>query len=183
MKTQTETLLSTSKVALCICILVICIAFFYVFGIIIWGYFDSSILQKGTWNYDFYKIRNYSVVKYFISSIMILTPLTFYCLIFINLTLIISKFDMLNPFTMVTANRMTKISYYLVGIFLMGYINMYYFSALIANIDYEKTKIYRIEYYYNLETFFTLMVGLITYIFSLIYKRGIEIQSENDLTV
>jgi hypothetical protein len=86
----------------------------------------------------------------------------------------ISKFNLRNPFTMEVARSLEKISFALLGIWFVTLLNNIYSSLL--------QKITGRPYGNWLSTEFIFMVGLL-FIIATVFKRGVEIQSENDLTV
>jgi Protein of unknown function (DUF2975) len=86
----------------------------------------------------------------------------------------LSKINLTNPFTMEVARTLEKISYLLLGTWIVGMLNGAYREWLIKATG----EIYETEYAGE----FIFMAGLV-FIISQIFKRGVEIQSENDLTV
>ena len=81
---------------------------------------------------------------------------------------------MKNPFTTEVVSRLEKISYYAFGIWL---VTMHY-NAHTAWLM-KKTGELNGNF---ISGEFILMVGLV-YIFSQVFKRGVEIQSDNELTI
>ena len=87
---------------------------------------------------------------------------------------ILSKMNLEQPFTMNFVQKLERISYQLVSI---------WFVAVLAN-GYSKwlTKFTETNYLEEASSEFLFMAGLI-FIISQIFKRGVEIQAENELTV
>lgn len=87
---------------------------------------------------------------------------------------ILSKFSIQNPFTAEVAGRLEKISYAAFGVWLVTMLSNGYTSWLLkATGELHGTW---------LSGEFIFMVGLI-FIISKVFRRGVEIQSENDLTI
>jgi len=99
------------------------------------------------------------------------------CMISYFWFLVIKLFDKLNlknPFSMEIAKHLEKMAYYLFGIFIV---------SVIANGFLEWNFKYFIRVGFRAgHSNFLFMAGII-YIISQIFKRGIEIQQENELTV
>jgi len=87
---------------------------------------------------------------------------------------IVSKINLANPFTIEVANKLETISLVLFGTWIVALINSVHSGWLL-----EVTG----KHYGNEVTGeFLFMAGLV-FIISQIFKRGVEIQSENELTV
>lgn len=95
--------------------------------------------------------------------------------------LVLKLFDRLNlikPFSEDVADHISRISYYAFSIGLLGLIATS-FSRELTKKGFEVSSINR--FWEDSMTF--LMMSAIIFIISLIFKRGIELQKENDLTV
>jgi len=86
----------------------------------------------------------------------------------------LSQFNLRHPFTMDVASRLEQISYWAFGTWVVTMLSNANTSWLL-----KKTGVLHGNW---LSGEFIFMVGLI-YIVSQVFKRGVEIQSENDLTV
>ena len=88
------------------------------------------------------------------------------------------KLNLVKPFSKDVSEQITKISYFSFSVALITFIALHFTQNLIAKG-------------YNISTvgdFFTdsgafLIMATILYIIALIFKKGIELQNENDLTV
>jgi Protein of unknown function (DUF2975) len=87
---------------------------------------------------------------------------------------ILSKFSLRDPFTMEVVRRLEKISYFAFAIWVVTMLSNAYTSWLI--------KISGKLYGNQISGEFIFMVGLV-FIIAQVFKHGVEIQSENDLTV
>lgn len=109
----------------------------------------------------------------FILTISILKAVLFYIVI-----MLMHKMDLSKPFNTFVAQKISQISYMTLSIGLLDYI---------ARILVEKLTIqgYVID---NLNNFWVdsqafIIMGAVIYIIAIIFKKGIEIQTENELTI
>lgn len=86
----------------------------------------------------------------------------------------LSKVNMANPFTTEMVTILEKISYILLGIWIVAVLNNQQVEWLLKQTDITSETLSADE--------FIFMAGLV-FIISQVFKRGVEIQSENDLTV
>jgi hypothetical protein len=87
---------------------------------------------------------------------------------------LISKLNLETPFTMQVANKLERISYILFGTWLITILSNAHMAWLMKLTN---------ELYGNyVSGEFIFMAGVV-FVFSQIFKRGVEIQSENELTV
>jgi hypothetical protein len=86
----------------------------------------------------------------------------------------LSKFNLKNPFTIEVATKLEQISYFAFGTWLITMLYNAHTAWLLKTTG---------ELYGNwISGEFIFMVGLV-FIMSQVFKRGVEIQSENELTV
>ncbi|OJV56475.1 MAG: hypothetical protein BGO31_15440 [Bacteroidetes bacterium 43-16] len=109
----------------------------------------------------------------FVLSISILKALLFYQLI-----ILVSKIDLSKPFNSFVARKILQISYYTLVIGLLSYIARQ--SA--KNMAQHGFATDSLNQFWADSQAFILMAAVI-YIIALIFKKGIDIQNENDLTV
>ena len=125
----------------------------------------SEIYERSKWAY-------YSMYS-FILVIAILKAVLFYVVV-----ILVSKIDLSKPFNSFVSKQISKISYYTLSIGLVSYIAQQSATFLM----------HRGFVTDNLNPFwadsqaFVLMAAVI-YVIATIFKKGIEIQNENDLTV
>ncbi len=86
-----------------------------------------------------------------------------------------SKIKMANPFTAEVSMTIEKISYFILGIWVVSMLFNIYVKKLLKDVipNLQENLI---------STEFILLAGVV-FIFAQIFKRGVEIQSENELTV
>lgn len=125
----------------------------------------SEMYERSKWAY-------YSMYS-FILVIAILKAVLFYVVI-----ILVSKIDLSKPFNSFVSKQISQISYYTLSIGLVSYIAQQFATFLV----------HRGFVTDNLNPFwadsqaFVLMAAVI-YVIATIFKKGIEIQNENDLTV
>ncbi len=138
------------------------------------SFFNPIIANDLYRGLDLYDLRQenmiqYTIVMAFISILTILQSVVWYMLI-----KIIDKIRLENPFTMDVAHRLESISYSLFTIWILAVTG----GGFIAWLG---DKAGKLNDSWNTGDFL-FMAGLV-FIISQIFKRGVEIQSENELTV
>ena len=126
-------------------------------------------------NPDFFTFRQYNS-SYFICAITLkisVTALKSY--IWFKVIDLISKLNLDSPFTTIVAKKLEKISYILLEIAILCIIGKGYMDYISKNISMNISGDFRPQEY--------LFMAGIVYIISQIFKRGVEIQAENELTV
>ncbi len=109
----------------------------------------------------------------FVLSIAILKAHLFY--IVVNL---MRKIDLKHPFNAFVSNQITKIAYYTVSIGVLSHIarqsakNMQKFGYHIDTLN---------QFWVDSQAF--ILMAAVIYLIAVIFKKGVEIQQENDLTV
>jgi len=109
----------------------------------------------------------------FILSIAILKALLFYIVV-----LLMHKMDLTKPFSTFVSEQILQLSYYTLAIGLFSHIarqiakNLAHHGFPTDSLD---------QFWVDSEAF--ILMGAVIYIIAIIFKKGVEIQSENDLTV
>lgn len=91
---------------------------------------------------------------------------------------LLSKFTLSNPFNSFVSEQITQISYYTFSIGILSYIarqttkNLQHYGYAIDNLN---------QFWADSQAF--ILMSAIIYVIAAIFKKGIEIQNENDLTV
>jgi hypothetical protein len=147
-------------------------------GAILVSYVISCVNPEGAKNLymglDLYSLRQSSFWEYSgYVFFMVALPIMKSCVAF-QVIKTLSKFNLKNPFTMEVARRLEKISFVALGTWVVTLLSNVYTSLLM--------KITGKLYGTRLSTEFIFMVGLL-FIIATVFKRGVEIQSENELTV
>lgn len=109
----------------------------------------------------------------FILVISILKAMLFYALI-----LLVTKIDLSKPFNKYVSSQITRISYYTLSIGLLSYIA----RETANNLQHHGYVIDTLDQFWADSQAFILMAAVI-YVIAIIFSRGVELQTENDLTV
>jgi len=147
-------------------------------GAILISYCISCVNPEGAKNIymglNLYDLRQYSFWYYTGSVVfMVVLPLM---KAWISLLVVktLSKFNLQNPFTMEVAGRLEKISLFALATWFVTLLNNIYVSLIMKTTGKNAGNI--------LSTEFIFMVGIL-FIITTVFRRGVEIQSENELTV
>ncbi len=109
----------------------------------------------------------------FILAISILKAYLFYIVI-----RLISKLDLAKPFNSFVSNQITQISYYTLSIGLLSYIA----RQTAKNLLHRGYEIDQLNQFWADSQAFILMAAVV-YVIATIFTKGVEIQTENDLTI
>ncbi len=109
----------------------------------------------------------------FILSISILKAFLFYIVI-----RLMHKMDLTKPFDTFVSNQILKISYYTLSIGLFSFIA----RQIAKNLMHHGFDTDSLNQFWTDNQAFILM-GAVVYIIATIFKKGVDIQNENDLTV
>lgn len=109
----------------------------------------------------------------FVIVIAVLKAILFYLLIELLL-----KLDLSKPFSQFVRRKILQISYYTFSIGILSYIA----GETARNLSHHGYEVDKLEQFWVDSNAFILMAAVI-YVIAQIFKRGIEIQSENELTV
>jgi len=99
------------------------------------------------------------------------------CLFYIVIRLM-HKMDLTKPFNTFVSSQIAQISYYTLSIGLLGYLA----SQFAKNLMHHGFVIENLNQFWTDSQAFILM-GAVIYVIATIFKKGIELQNENDLTV
>ncbi len=124
-----------------------------------------NIYQQNQWSY----YCTYSVII----SLAILKSYLFYVLI-----QLVAKLDLNNPFSTFVADKISTISHITFSLGIMSYVTQQSLENFLGeNYDAKNMN----DFFVDSQAF--IMMAAIIYVISIIFKRGIEIQTENELTV
>jgi hypothetical protein len=127
---------------------------------------DLSEMYKGS------KMSFYGIYS-FILSISILKAVLFYTVI-----RLMHKMDLTKPFSTFVSNQISQISHYTISIGLFSYIarevtkNLMHHGFVTDNLN---------QFWADSQAF--IVMGAVIYIIAIIFKKGVDIQNEIDLTV
>ena len=109
----------------------------------------------------------------FVLVIAILKAVLFYVVI-----MLVSKLDMAKPFNNFTSEKISQISYFTLSVGLLSYIA----QQTAKNLQHRGHEIDQLNQFWADSQAFILMAAVV-YVIATIFKKGLEIQNENDLTV
>lgn len=109
----------------------------------------------------------------FILSISILKAVLFYVVV-----RLMHKMDLAKPFNTYVSNQILQMSYYTIAIGLFSYIA----REIAENLTHQGFITHSLNQFWGDSQAFILM-GAVIYIIATVFKKGVEIQNENDLTV
>lgn len=109
----------------------------------------------------------------FILAISILKAVLFYIVIYLMM-----KIDLSKPFNSYVSKKFLQISYYTLSIGLISFIG----SEIAKNLQHYGIVTDNLNQFWAGSQAFILMAAVI-YIIATIFKKGVELQNENDLTV
>ena len=125
----------------------------------------SDMYQRGKWAF-------YSMYS-FILFIAVLKAVLFYVV-----TNLVTRIDLSNPFNSFASAQILNISYYALSIGLISYIarqsakNLQHHGFVTDNLN---------KFWADSQAF--ILMAAIVYIIAVIFKKGVELQTESDLTV
>lgn len=122
--------------------------------------------------YQSSKLTFYGVYS-FILIISVLKAVLFYAVIYL-----MHKMDLSKPFNTFVAKQILHISYYTLSIGILSHIARQIVKSLMHH-DFVPDNLN--QFWVDSEAF--ILMGGVIYIIAIIFKKGIEIQNENDLTV
>ena len=125
----------------------------------------SSMYQQSKWAY----FGMYG----FVIFISVLKAMLFYLVIEL-----LYKLDLSKPFSSFAANKITQISYYTFSIGILSFIA----RQTAKNLSQHGYEIDKLSQFWVDSQAFILMAAVI-YVIATIFKKGVELQNENDLTV
>lgn len=125
----------------------------------------SSLYQQSKW--AFFGMYG------FVLFIAVLKAILFYIVIMLPY-----KLDLSKPFSSFVAKKITQISYYTFSIGILSFIA----QQTAKNLSHHGFEIDKLSQFWVDSQAFILMAAII-YVIATIFKKGVEIQNENDLTV
>lgn len=109
----------------------------------------------------------------FLLEIGLLKVILFYIII-----VLMHKMDLKKPFSLFVSKQISRVSYFTLSIGFMGYIA----KKITASLNYYGFSTHYLDQFWVDSQAFILM-GAVIYIIATIFKKGVDIQNENDLTV
>ena len=127
--------------------------------------------SPGTYFYEIQKSHLWNYIFYIISIILWTLIKSYLAYLIIKL---LAKINIIHPFSMEIANRVVKISYTLIFIWGLSFVVNFFdkWSALAIGLEPQ----------FEIRGELLFIAGLV-YLIGNIFKRGVEIQNENKLTI
>lgn len=144
----------------------------------IFSLFKPEIVKNLYQKLDLSAMYNRSRWVYFgMYSFILFISILKACLFYIVIRLM-HKMDLLKPFNTFVAKQISQISYYTLSIGLISYIA----RELSKNLMHQGFVTDNLNQFWTDSQAFIFM-GAVVYIIATIFKKGVDIQNENDLTV
>ena len=136
--------------------------------------FVQNLYQK----LDLSEMYNRSKWAFFGMYSFILVVALLKAYLFYIVVMLMHKIDLSNPFNSFVSEQITKISYCTFSIGILSYIA----RQIAKNLQHHGYAIDNLNQFWGDSQAFILMAAVI-YVIATIFKKGVEIQNENDLTV
>lgn len=174
MKTKTTQILAVLQIIAWVAF----IGFAVEAGIILVSFGVSSVNPEGAKNLykglDLYNLRQFNYWYYTLTVSFMVTLSIMKSFVWYLAMTTLKKINLMNPFKMEVAQTLERISYVLFGTWIVGTVSSANTSWLMKITG---------ELYGSWDSGeFVFMAGLV-FIISQVFKRGVEIQSENELTI
>ena len=154
----------------------ICLIVFSI--VIVWGLFSPQIFNFGNWDPDFKSLRNGNLIAYFYMGLIQLAQNILATILFWKIIKMCNNINFQKLFDELLVNRIQEIAMILFLLSFAGIIKEW----LGYSFSIQSPKpIFHFKLIFS--SFLTLTLGSILYIFSLVFRKGLELQNENDLTV
>jgi len=128
-------------------------------------------ISPGTYFYEIRESHLWNYIPYVISIILWTLIKSYLAYLIIKL---LAKINLIHPFSMEVADRIVKISYALIFIWVLSFV--------VGFFDKWATLAIGLEPQFEVRGEFLFIAGLV-YLIGNIFKRGVEIQNENKLTI
>lgn len=140
--------------------------------------YKPEVVQNLYQKLDMSVMYKESRLTFFLVYIFILTIAILKARLFYIVVRLMHKMDLSKPFSTFVATHIAKISYYTLSIGLLSYIA----KQVMVNLKNRGFVTDYLDQFWADSQAFILM-GAVIYIIATIFKKGVEIQNENDLTV
>lgn len=127
---------------------------------------------------DLSAIYNQSASAFYSMYSFILVIAILKAVLFYTVVMLVTKIDLKKPFSEFASKQILNISYYALSIGILSYIA----KETAKNLSHKGFVIDHLHQFWEDSEAFILMAA-VNYIIAIIFKKGIELQNENDLTV
>lgn len=144
----------------------------------IFSLFKPESVQNLYQKLDLSEMYNQSKWTYFSMYTFILVISILKAYLFYIVIILISKLDLSKPFNSFVSKQITKISYFTLSIGLLSFIA----RQTAKNLQHRGYEIDQLNQFWVDSQAFILMAAIV-YVIATIFKKGIELQNENELTI
>ena len=145
---------------------------------LIYSIYKPEVVQNLYQKLDLSEMYNRSKSAFFgMYSFILFISLLKACLFYVVIELL-WKFNLAKPFNSLVSKQITQISYFTFSIGILSYIA----RQTAKNLQHHGYAIDNLNEFWGDSQAFILMAAVI-YVIAIIFKKGVEIQNENDLTV
>lgn len=174
MQSKTESILKIMHVLAWITFIALLVNAGGIFVSFIISLSNPEITEKLYMGKEFYPVRQYSI-PYFVIKVTLKLLIHIWEILTAYLVIeVLSKIKMKDPFKIETSKLMEKISYYILITWVISMSSNVYNRWLAEEIPGLKEDLISGEF---------IFIAGIVFVFSQIFKKGVEIQTENELTV
>lgn len=144
----------------------------------VFSLFNPEFVHKLYQKLDLSEMYNRSKWAFYSTYSFILIIALLKAVLFYVVIKLVTKINLSKPFSSFVANQISQISYYTFSIGLLSIIAL----QTTKNLQHHGYEIDQVsEYWADGEAF--ILMAAIVYVIATIFKKGVELQNENDLTV
>ncbi len=144
----------------------------------VFSLFKPEIVENLYQKLDLSEMYNQSKWTYFSMYTFILVISILKAYLFYIVIILISKLDLSKPFNSFVSKQITKMSYFTLSIGLLSFIA----RQTAKNLQHRGYEIDQLNQFWVDSQAFILMAAIV-YVIATIFKKGIELQNENELTI
>ena len=144
----------------------------------IYSMFKPEIISKLYQKLDLSEMHQKSEFSFYSMYSLILAISVLKAVMFYAVVILVTKMDLSKPFNDFVSKKILQISYFTFSIGFLSYIA----KEITRNLSKHGFNISDLDQFWGDSQAFILM-GAVIYMIAVIFKKGIELQNENDLTV
>lgn len=144
----------------------------------VFSLFNPEFVHKLYQKLDLSEMYNRSKWAFYSTYSFILIIAVLKAVLFYVVIKLVTKINLLKPFSSFVAHQISQISYYTFSIGLLSIIAL----QTTKNLQHHGYEIDQVNEYWSDGEAFLLMAAIV-YVIATIFKKGVELQNENDLTV
>lgn len=144
----------------------------------VYSMFKPEVISRLYQKLDLSQLYNLSEWAYYSMYSFILVISILKALLFYTVVIMVSKLDLAKPFSTFVAKQISRISYYAFSIGILSYMG----QQAAKNLQHRGFNIEILKQFWADSEAFIFMAAVV-YIIAVIFKKGVDLQNENDLTV